>query len=123
MPYKDLYPLYIKYCSTKIIQKIRVHIGKDFNGDESMKEGWATTVFIESCFGIADQMLVASQGSGLASLLGPLLGIQSGNTEWDLQHSYRETSAALEVRREIPRKEIDRGRKKGLFDEGTLVSF
>ena len=43
-----------------------------------MKEGWATTVFIESCFGVADQMLVASQGSGLASMLGPLLGVQSG---------------------------------------------
>ena len=31
------------------------------------------------CFApMSDQMLVASQGSGVASMLGPLLGVQSG---------------------------------------------
>ena len=45
--YQDLYPLYIKYCTEKIIAKIDIHIGKNFEGDGSMKEGWATTVFIE----------------------------------------------------------------------------
>jgi hypothetical protein len=54
--YQDLYPLYIKYCTEKIIAKIDIHIGKNFEGDESMKEGWATTVFIESCFGVAGEI-------------------------------------------------------------------
>ena len=78
LPYAFGYPHYLEYCCKKIKSKLLEHITANFENDESMSHGWATTTFIESCFGVADQMLVASQGSGIASILGPLLGAQSG---------------------------------------------
>jgi hypothetical protein len=53
MPYAKMYPMYIKHCAPKMKAKLMEHVNKDFEGDESMKNGWATTVFIESCFGVA----------------------------------------------------------------------
>ena len=44
---------YILSTAPKMKAKLMEHVNKDFEGDESMKNGWATTVFIESCFGVA----------------------------------------------------------------------
>jgi hypothetical protein len=54
LPYVGMHPMYIKHCAPKMKATLMVHVNKDFQGDDSMKNGWATTVFIESCFGVAD---------------------------------------------------------------------
>ncbi len=56
MPYAEMYPIiYIKHCAPKMKDKLMEHVNKDFEGDESMKNAWVTTVFIESRFGVAGE--------------------------------------------------------------------